>query len=93
MFFKLLASVGIASSNFPNVIYSQLKNNPHSWKLYSLASFYWRYKGNAKEAIGEFEFDFNSGKKLNWNQLSKIPLSKKFNNILLIFNFLHFCPS
>lgn len=29
-----------------------MRSNPNSWKLYTLASYYWRYKGNAKEAIG-----------------------------------------
>lgn len=47
--------MGISSSNFPSAIYTQLKSNSNSWKLYTLASFYWRYKGNAKEAIGNFE--------------------------------------
>jgi len=47
--------MGISSSNFPSAIYTQLKSNSNSWKLYTLASFYWRYKGNAKEAIGNFK--------------------------------------
>ena len=52
----ILANImGISSSNFPSAIYTQLKSNSNSWKLYTLASFYWRYKGNAKEAIGNFE--------------------------------------
>ncbi|KAL7029021.1 hypothetical protein ACKWTF_006066 [Chironomus riparius] len=49
---KDLSSImGISSSNFPSAIYTQLKSNSNSWKLYTLASFYWRYKGSAKEAI------------------------------------------
>lgn len=49
-----VASIGISSANFPHILFSQLKGNPNSWKLYTLTSFYWRYKGNAKEAIGNF---------------------------------------
>ncbi|KAG5684131.1 hypothetical protein PVAND_013372 [Polypedilum vanderplanki] len=48
---ELLNIFGISSANFPYTLYTQLKSNPSSWKLYTLASFYWRYKGNAKEAI------------------------------------------
>lgn len=44
---------GVSTSNFPYILYTSLKNNPSSWKLYLLSSFYWRFKGNAKEAIGE----------------------------------------
>jgi hypothetical protein len=43
----------ISSSNFPSTIYNQLKSNPHSWKLYTLTSYYWRLKGNALQAIGK----------------------------------------
>lgn len=42
---------GVSASNFPYTMYTSLKNNPNSWKLYILTSFYWRFKGNAKEAI------------------------------------------
>lgn len=48
----LTASIGISTSSFPHIMYSQLKSSPHSWKLYTLTSYYWRFKGNAKEAIG-----------------------------------------
>jgi hypothetical protein len=51
--YLFLASIGISSANFPHIMHSQLKSNPNSWKLYTLTSFYWRYKGNAKEAIGK----------------------------------------
>jgi hypothetical protein len=43
--------LGISSSNFPHNIYANLKNNPNNWKLYTLSSFYWRFKGQAKEAV------------------------------------------
>lgn len=46
-----LPELGISSSNFPYIIYTGLKNNPNSWKLYTLSSYYWRFKGNAKEAV------------------------------------------
>ncbi|CRL04773.1 CLUMA_CG017833, isoform A [Clunio marinus] len=43
--------LGISNSNFPHIMYTSLKSNPLSWKFYLLSSFYWRFKGNAKEAI------------------------------------------
>lgn len=32
-------------------MYNSLKNNPNSWKNHLLSSYYWRFQGNAKEAI------------------------------------------
>lgn len=43
--------LGISSSNFPYTLYTGLKNNPNSWKLHTLSSYYWRFKGKAVEAI------------------------------------------
>ena len=43
--------LGISSSNFPLSILAGFKNNPNSWKLYTLSSYYHRFKGNAHEAV------------------------------------------
>lgn len=49
---------GVSTSNFPYVLYNSLRNNPNSWKTHLLSSFYWRFKGNPKEAIGEWQNAF-----------------------------------
>jgi hypothetical protein len=45
---------GLSANNFPYIMYTLLKQNPGSWKNYLLSSYYWRFKGNAREAIGEW---------------------------------------
>lgn len=51
---RFIGRIDVSASNFPYTLYSSLKSNPKSWKLYLLGSFYWRFKGSAREAIGEF---------------------------------------
>lgn len=46
-----LEELGISASDFPIVLSNALKMNPNSWKLYTLTSYYWRYVGNAVEAV------------------------------------------
>ena len=41
----------IAGFKNPQILAEGLKKNPNSWKYHTIASFYWRYKGNAKEAM------------------------------------------
>jgi tetratricopeptide (TPR) repeat protein len=41
----------IAAFKQPQILTEGLKKNPNSWKYHTLSSYYWRYKGNAKEAI------------------------------------------
>ena len=43
--------LGISSINFPLMILAGLNSNPNSWKLFTLSSYYHRFKGNAPEAI------------------------------------------
>lgn len=41
----------LSPSNFAILLASNLKQQPDSWKWHTLGSYYWRYKGNAIEAI------------------------------------------
>ncbi|XP_053691426.1 tetratricopeptide repeat protein 17 [Sabethes cyaneus] len=41
----------IPSVKSPQVLADDLRKNPHSWKYHTIASYYWRKKGNAREAI------------------------------------------
>lgn len=41
----------LSPSNFAILLANNLKSQPDSWKWYTLGSYYWRYKGNAVEAI------------------------------------------
>lgn len=41
----------IPSVKSPQVLADDLRKNPHSWKYHTIASYYWRKKGNAREAL------------------------------------------
>lgn len=41
----------LSPSNFAILLANNLKKNPVSWKWHTFGSYYWRYKGNAVEAI------------------------------------------
>lgn len=43
--------IGIPAATFARMLSNNLKQNPKSWKWHTLGSIYWRYKGNAPEAI------------------------------------------
>ncbi|XP_063700362.1 tetratricopeptide repeat protein 17 [Culicoides brevitarsis] len=43
--------IGLSASTFARMLHNNLKQNPTSWRWHSLGSIYWRYKGNAAEAI------------------------------------------
>ncbi|XP_058835957.1 tetratricopeptide repeat protein 17 [Topomyia yanbarensis] len=41
----------IPSVKSPQVLAEDLRKNPNSWKYHTIASYYWRKKGNAREAM------------------------------------------
>lgn len=41
----------IPSVKSPQALAEDLRKNPNSWKYHTIASYYWRKKGNAREAI------------------------------------------
>uniref|UniRef100_A0A336K551 CSON012177 protein n=1 Tax=Culicoides sonorensis TaxID=179676 RepID=A0A336K551_CULSO len=43
--------IGVPATTFARMLANNLKLNPKSWKWHTLGSIYWRYKGNAPEAI------------------------------------------
>jgi tetratricopeptide (TPR) repeat protein len=43
--------LSISAVTFPKFLANELKTKPNSWKLHTLSSFYWRFKGNAQFAI------------------------------------------
>lgn len=40
-----------AENSFPHRLAAALKSKPKSWALHTLGSYYWRYKGNAVNAV------------------------------------------
>lgn len=41
----------LSPTSFAVILANNLKHHPTSWKWHTLGSYYWRYKGNAPEAI------------------------------------------
>lgn len=42
---------GISNTFYGRRLAESLKKHPKSWKLYTLSSYYWRYKGDARRAV------------------------------------------